>query len=135
MVLKKQILYNICLSTCRQNHFHRDDVFFIIEWSQKIKFLKVKENCDAGICRDLFCQEFTSSRRSFKNYVDKILTIFDYQPTLTWTFFTLNVEKKKYFLTTYPPYLVHIVFERPPAQFISITVDMQPWAMFLNRSR
>ena len=49
----------------------------------------------------------------FKNYVDKILTIFDYLPTSTWTFFTLNVDKKKHFLTTYPPHLVHVVFERP----------------------
>ena len=49
----------------------------------------------------------------FKSYVDKILTIFDYLPTSTWTFFTLNVDKKKHFLTTYPPHLVHVVFERP----------------------
>ena len=48
----------------------------------------------------------------FKNYVD-ILTFFDYLPTSTWTFFTLNVDKKKHFLTTYPPHLVHVVFERP----------------------
>ena len=53
----------------------------------------------------------------FKNYVDKILTIFDYLPTSTWTFFTLNVDKKKHFLTTYPPHLVHVVFERPPMSF------------------
>ena len=33
----------------------------------------------------------------FKNNVDKILTFFDYLPTLTWTFFTLNVDKKKQF--------------------------------------
>ena len=49
----------------------------------------------------------------FKNYVDKILTIYDYLPTSTWTFFTLNVDKKKHFLATYPPHLVHVVFERP----------------------
>ena len=30
-----------------------------------------------------------------------------------WTFFTLNVDKKRHFLTTYPPHLVHVVFERP----------------------
>ena len=56
----------------------------------------------------------------FNNYVDKILTLFDYLPTYlptsTWTFFTLNVDKKKHFLTTYPPHLVHVVFERPPVQ-------------------
>ena len=49
----------------------------------------------------------------FKNYMDKILTIFDYLPTSTWIFFTLNVDKKKHFLTTYPPHLVHVVFEWP----------------------
>ena len=45
-----------------------------------------------------------------------------YLPTSTWTFFTLNVDKKKHFLTTYPPHLVHVVFERPliPAFLISI---------------
>ena len=49
----------------------------------------------------------------FKSYVDKILTIFDYLPTSTWTFFTLNVDKKKHFLITYPPHLVQVVFVRP----------------------
>ena len=44
--------------------------------------------------------------------MDQILTIFDYLPTSTWTFFTLNVDKKKHFLTTYPPHLVQVVFER-----------------------
>ena len=48
-----------------------------------------------------------------KNYVDKILTIFDYLPTSMWTFFTLKVDKKKHFLTTYLPHLVHVVCERP----------------------
>ena len=56
---------------------------------------------------------FFLGKGPFKNYVDKILTIFDYLPTSTWTFFTLNVDKKKHFLTTYPPHLVHVVFERP----------------------
>ena len=54
-----------------------------------------------------------SDKGSFKNYVDKILTIFDYLPTSTWTFFTLNVDKMKHFLTTYPPHHVHVVFDRP----------------------
>ena len=49
----------------------------------------------------------------FNNYVDKILTFFDYLPTSTWTFITLKVDKKKHFLTIYPPHLVHVVFERP----------------------
>ena len=50
---------------------------------------------------------------SFNNYVKITWPFFDYLPTLTWTFFTLNVDKKKHFLTTYPPHLVHVVFERP----------------------
>ena len=40
-----------------------------------------------------------------------------YLPTSTCTFFTLNVDKKKHFLTTYPPHLVHVVFEGPPRRF------------------
>ena len=44
------------------------------------------------------------------NYVDKI---YDYLPTLSWTFFTLNVDKNMHFLTTQPPHLVHVFFERP----------------------
>ena len=31
----------------------------------------------------------------FKNYVDKILTVFDYLPTSMSTYFTLNVNKKR----------------------------------------
>ena len=54
----------------------------------------------------------------FKNYMDKILTIFDYLPTSPRTFFTLNVDKKKYFLTTYQPHLVYVVFERPLSTFL-----------------
>ena len=53
------------------------------------------------------------SKGPFINYVDKILTIFDYLLTSTRTFFTLNMDKKKPFLTTYPPHLVHVVFEQP----------------------
>ena len=45
--------------------------------------------------------------------MDKILTIFDYLPISTWTFFTLNVDKKKHYLTPYPPHLFHVVFEWP----------------------
>ena len=33
----------------------------------------------------------------FKNYMDKILTIFNYLPTSMWTFFNLNVDKKSIF--------------------------------------
>ena len=62
---------------------------------------------------------------SFTNYVDKILTIFDYLPTSTWTFFTLNVDKKKHFLTTYPSHLVHVVFERPLMHFDTILSHLQ----------
>ena len=34
-------------------------------------------------------------------------------PTSTWIFFTLNVDENTYFLTNYPPHLVHLVCERP----------------------
>ena len=30
-------------------------------------------------------------------------------PTSTWIFFTLNVDENTYFLTNYPPHLVHLV--------------------------
>ena len=50
-----------------------------------------------------------SAMGPFKNYVDKILTYFDYLPALTWTFFTLNMDKKEQVLTTHPPHLVHRV--------------------------
>ena len=50
---------------------------------------------------------------SFKNYADMIFPFFDYLLTSTWTFLTLNVDKKKHFLTTYPPHRVQVVFERP----------------------
>ena len=43
-----------------------------------------------------------------------ILPFFDHLPTSTWTFFTLNVDQNWHFLTTYPPHLVHVAFERPP---------------------
>ena len=55
----------------------------------------------------------------FKSYVDKILTIFDYLPTSTWTFFTLNVDKKKHFLTTYPPHLV----QQPPIDIQAVSYN------------
>ena len=41
-------------------------------------------------------------------------TFFDHPPTSTWRVFTLNVDQIGIFLTTYPPHLVHIVFERSP---------------------
>ena len=50
---------------------------------------------------------------SFNNYVDMILSFFDHLPTPTWTFITLNVDQNWHFLTTYPPHLVHVVFQRP----------------------
>ena len=34
-------------------------------------------------------------------------------PTPTWTFLTLNVDKNRHFLTTYHPFLVHVVIEPP----------------------
>ena len=33
--------------------------------------------------------------------------------TLRWTFFTLSVDKDRHFLNTYPPYLVHVIFNDP----------------------
>ena len=56
------------------------------------------------------CQKAT--KRSFNNYVDIISHFVDHLSIFTWTFFTLNVDKKKHFLTTYPPHLVQVVFER-----------------------
>ena len=44
---------------------------------------------------------------SFNNYVDIILPFFDYLPTY------LQEDTNWYFLTTYPPHLIHVVFERP----------------------
>ena len=51
--------------------------------------------------------------RSFTNYVDKILVFFDHLPTVTWKFFTLNLDKNGHFWTTCQPHLVHVVNERP----------------------
>ena len=31
----------------------------------------------------------------------------------TWTSFNLNVDKDRHVLITYPPYLVHVVYEQP----------------------
>ena len=61
---------------------------------------------------------------SFKNSLDKILTIFDYLSTSTWKCFTLNLDKNNHFLTTYPPHLVHVVFERPLIELNSIFCTM-----------
>ena len=47
------------------------------------------------------------SKTTWKRFWQFLTT---YLPTSTWTFFTLNVDKKKHFLTTYPPHLVHVVF-------------------------
>ena len=41
----------------------------------------------------------------------KFCNLFHYLLSSTWTFFTLNTDKKGHFLTTYPPHLVHVVFE------------------------
>ena len=70
-----------------------------------------KPHCCNGVvdtfgpcCLVILCRH---NKGPFKNYVDKILTIFDYLPNLTWTFSFLNVDKKKkHFLTTYSPHLV-----------------------------
>ena len=35
-------------------------------------------------------------------------------------FFTLKVDKNKHFLTTYPPHLVHVVFEQPSLAHLAL---------------
>ena len=50
-------------------------------------------------------------RGSFKNHVDIILLFFDHPPTSVDIFYVLNLDKKGNFLTTYPPSVVHVVFE------------------------
>ena len=65
-------------------------------------------------------ESFKNPKGPFKNYLNKILTMFDYLPTSKWSFFTLNVDKKKHFLASYPPHLVHVVFERPLGLFAKL---------------
>ena len=50
-----------------------------------------------------------------------IFPFFDHLPTPKWTFITLNMDQNWHFLTTYPPHLVHVVFEQPQGKipFIS----------------
>ena len=55
-----------------------------------------------------------------------IVCLFDHLATCTWTFFILNMEENKHFLTTYPPHLVHVVFEWPHAGFNAIQFVI-PW--------
>ena len=55
--------------------------------------------------------------------MDMILPFFDYLPTSTWTFFTLNMDKNRHFLTTYPSLLVHVVTERPLVETFPITLS------------
>ena len=54
-------------------------------------------------------------RRAFNNYVDTLMLFFDHLPTSSWTFFTLNVDKDRYFCATYQLYLFHVVIECPLA--------------------
>ena len=53
----------------------------------------------------------SQSKRTFNDYVDIILSIFDHIPTVTWTFLTLNTDKNMHFGTIYPPLLVYVVIE------------------------
>ena len=63
-------------------------------------------------------------------YVDIISPSFDHILTSTWTFFTLSMDKNRQYLTTYPPHLIHIVFEGPlmgsgQAMFIKFRMKKQ----------
>ena len=58
-------------------------------------------------------QGFHATLGSFNNHVEISLSFFDQLPTSTWTFLTLNVELV-FFDPPIPPYLVHVVFKRPP---------------------
>ena len=53
---------------------------------------------------------------SFTNYVDKVLAFFDHLPPSVDIFYLMNVDKKQHFWTTYPPFLVNVVCERPLRQ-------------------
>ena len=66
----------------------------------------------------------------FKNYVDKILTIFDYLTYLDVDIFYLIRGQNNHFVTTYPPHLVHVVFERPLRQIYLVLTCKN----YLNKS-
>ena len=53
-----------------------------------------------------------SGKGSFNNYVDTILLFFDPPPCVD-SFYTLNVDKNRDFLTPSSPHLVHVVIEWP----------------------
>ena len=42
-------------------------------------------------------------------------------------YFPLNLDKKKHFWTTYPPHLVHVVFERPLIFWILFVHEIGPF--------
>ena len=68
---------------------------------------------------------------SFNNYEDIILVFFDHLSSISmWIFFTRMVDKHPTYYTTYPPHLVHIVFERPIAGISPTTY--WPNSLFLS---
>ena len=58
-----------------------------------------------------------------------ILPFFDHLPTSMWTFITLNVDQNGHFLTTYPPHLVHVFFDRPLKQASGGQQEGLHWGM------
>ena len=89
------MLIRSCLLTIR-----RALPIFSMLWTEPNRHL----NSNGTNCGKIF----TTYVGSFNNYVDIILPYFDYLPTLMLTFFTLNVDKNRHFLTAYPPHLVHL---------------------------
>ena len=72
------------IETCFMNWLWKIDIYqlYIIwrwSWNPEVRIFEF--------------QQPVFKKGPFKNYVDKILTIFDYIPTSTWTFFTLYVDK------------------------------------------
>ena len=53
------------------------------------------------------------NKGSFNNHVDIILLFFDHPPTSVDSFYVVNMDKNDNYWTTYPPPLVHVVFECP----------------------
>ena len=61
---------------------------------------------------------------SFKNHMDRFLLFFDHPPTLMDIFDILNGGKNGKFQTTYPPSVVHVVFEWPLMQPLNFYVHV-----------
>ena len=77
-----------------------------IEIGQSWKLLKLKVAKIEG------CQNIYNNKGPFNDYAGITLPFFDHVPTSTFTILTLNMDKNWYFLTTYPPFPVHVVKER-----------------------